>query len=312
MAASSLFLLLALAADYDYVRAGNEADVETAVKGGPVLKGGVVLMGGGKDVVEAFAWMIERSGGGDFLVLRAAGTPAYNSFVLEQGKANSAATLILRTREASSDAFVLECVRQAEAIFIAGGDQWNYIRQWKDTPLAAALQERIERGVPIGGTSAGLAVLGELFFSAEHDTVTSAEALADPFDFKMTLGDGFLKLPHLENLITDSHFMARDREGRLVAFMARLNARGLGIDEATAVLLEPDGQSRVVGKNRAHFYLASGETAVCRAGQPLEMRGVQVLRVKAGERFDFASWTGTGELTTVGVKAGATIEGGSL
>ena len=66
MAASSLLLLLsALAAEPDYVyqRAGNEADV--------------VLMGGGKDVAEAFAWMIERSGGGDFLVLRAAGTPAY-------------------------------------------------------------------------------------------------------------------------------------------------------------------------------------------------------------------------------------------
>ena len=76
MAASSLLLLLsALAAEPDYVyqRAGNEAGVETAVKGG------VVLMGGGKDVPEAFAWMLERSGGGDFLVLRAAGTPAYES-----------------------------------------------------------------------------------------------------------------------------------------------------------------------------------------------------------------------------------------
>ena len=74
MAASSLLLLLsALAAEPDYVyqRVGNEADVVTAVRSG------VVLMGGGKDVAEAFAWMIERSGGGDFLVLRAAGTPAY-------------------------------------------------------------------------------------------------------------------------------------------------------------------------------------------------------------------------------------------
>ena len=250
MAASSLLLLLsALAAEPDYVyqRAGNEADVVTAVRSG------VVLMGGGKDVAEAFAWMIERSGGGDFLVLRAAGTPAYNAFVLQQGQANSAATLILRTREASSDPFVLARVRQAEAIFLAGGDQWNYIRQWKDTPLATALQERLAQGVPIGGTSAGLAVLGQHYFAAEHDTVTSAEALSDPFHVKVTLGQDFLKLPHLEGLITDSHFMARNREGRLVAFITRLNARGLGIDEATAVLLQPDGQSRVVGKNRAHF-----------------------------------------------------------
>ena len=309
MAASSLLLLLsALAAEPDYVyeRAGNEADVETAVKGG------VVLMGGGKDVAEAFAWMIERSGGGDFLVLRAAGTPAYNAFVLQQGQANSAATLILKTREASSDPFVLARIRQAEAIFLAGGDQWNYIRQWKGTPLGAASQERIANGVPIGGTSAGLAVLGQYYFSAEHDTVTSAEALADPFHVKVTLGQDFLQVPHLEGLITDSHFIAREREGRLLVFIARLNARGLGIDEATAVLLEPDGLSRVVGRNSAHFYSPSAERAICVAGQPLEVTGLRVLRVKAGDPFDFVAWTGTGVSATVGAKAGAIVEGGLL
>ena len=309
MAATSLLLLMsALAAEPDYVyeRAGNEADVVTA------LKGGVVLMGGGKDVAEAFAWMLERSGGGDFLVLRAAGTPAYNSFVLQQGQANSAATLILKTREASSDPYVLERIRQAEAIFLAGGNQWNYIRQWKGTPLATALQERIAQGVPIGGTSAGLAVLGQHYFAAEHDTVTSAEALGDPFHAKATLGQDFLKVPHLEGLITDSHFMARQREGRLMAFITRLNARGLGIDEATAVLLEPNGHSRVVGKNSAHFYSPSAEEAICLAGQPLQVTGIRVLRVKAGQPFDFATWTGTGDSATVGAKAGATIADGSL
>ncbi len=309
MAASSLLLLLsALAAEPDYVyqRAGHEADVETAVKGG------VVLMGGGKDVAEAFAWMMERSGGGDFLVLRAAGTPAYNAFVLQQGHANSAATLILKTREASSDPFVLARIRQAEAIFLAGGDQWNYIRQWKDTPLSKLLQERIAQGVPIGGTSAGLAVLGQHYFAAGHDTVTSAEALSDPFHLKVTLGQDFLKVPHLEGLITDSHFMARKREGRLVAFITRLNARGLGIDEATAVLLQPDGQSRVVGTNSAHFYSPSAEKYVCVAGKPLEVTGIRVLRVKAGDAFDFVTWTGTGVPATVGAKAGATMIPGSL
>lgn len=302
MAASSLLLWLsALAAEPDYVyqRAGSEADVQTAVTGG------VVLMGGGKDVAEAFAWMIERSGGGDFLVLRARGTDAYNPFVLKQGPANSAATLILKTREASSNPFVLERIRQAEAIFLAGGDQWNYIRQWKDTPLAAALQQRIAQGVPIGGTSAGLAVLGQHYFAAEHDTVTSAEALADPFHHKVTLGEGFLRIPHLERLITDSHFMARKREGRLLAFMARTQARGLGIDEATAVLLERSGKSHVVGRNSAHFY--EGRATVCQAGEPLEMTA-KVRRVPAGGSFDLASWQGTGDLQSVSARAGAILE----
>ena len=96
-----------------------------------------------------------------------------------------------------------------------------------------------------------------------------------------------------------------EREGRLVAFITRLDARGLGIDESTAVLLEPNGQSRAVGKNGARFYSPSAGEAICVAG-------IRVLRVAAGNSFDFATWTGTGDAATVGAKAGATIGGGSL
>ena len=214
-------------------------------------------MGGGRDVDSAFGWMIERSGNGDVLVLRARGTDAYNPYVLKQGAANSAATLIVRTREAAGEAFVVDKIRHAEAIFFAGGDQWDYIRLWKDTPLAAAVQERIDAGYPVGGTSAGLAVLGEYYFSAECDTVTSAEAMADPDNQKIALGREFLKIRHLENLITDSHFTAREREGRLEVFLKKIGVPevvGLGVDEATAVLLSADGTARVVGNSKAHVH----------------------------------------------------------
>lgn len=74
-------------------------------------------------------------------------------------------------------------IKQAEAIFIAGGDQWNYIRFWKDTPVMDLLREAVrERNVPIGGTSAGCAVLGEFIFSAEIGSAVSAETLKDPYN----------------------------------------------------------------------------------------------------------------------------------
>ncbi len=251
-----LLVLLALplfAAEdpYSYIRAGKAADITT--KG----TGGTVLMGGGGDVDAAFRWMIERSGNGDVLVLRARGTDAYNPYILKQGSAHSASTLIVRSREAAADLFVVDKIRHAEAIFFAGGDQWNYIRMWKGTPLAAAVQERIDAGYPVGGSSAGLAVLGQYYFSAEFDTVTSAEAKADPNSKKITLGKDFLRIRHLENLITDSHFTARHREGRLDVFLKKLGVSGivgLGIDEATAVLLSEDGTATVVGKAKAHVH----------------------------------------------------------
>ncbi|MFO0367364.1 MAG: cyanophycinase [Acidobacteriota bacterium] len=249
LAAGLLAPCLLAQAPYSYSRAGAPNDITTPTSGG------AVLMGGSRDVPEAFAWMIDRSGHGDFLVLRATGTDAYNPFVLEQGPAHSAATLIIRSRPAAADPFVLEKVRQAEAIFLAGGDQWNYIRLWKDTPLARAIQQRIDAGVPIGGTSAGLAVLGQHYFSAEFDTITSAEAEANPDSAKITLGRDFLRVPHLEDLITDSHFSERQRQGRLAVFLRRIGGSritGLGIDERTAVLLSPDGNARVVGVGAAH------------------------------------------------------------
>ncbi|BDC51064.1 hypothetical protein F183_A33800 [Bryobacterales bacterium F-183] len=287
----ALALMLTMSADFEYIRAGNAQDVVTKTQPG------YALLGGGGDVTPAFEYLIRKSGGGDFLVLRATGSDAYNPYVQKIGGANSAATLILKTREASSDPAVLDKVRKAEAIFFAGGDQWNYVSRWKDTPLHKAIQERIDAGVPVGGTSAGLAILGEYLFSAEFDTVQTPEALADPFFKKVTVATGFLKIPNLRGLITDSHFMARKRMGRLLVFLARMpvkNPRGLGIDEATAVLLEPDGKASVVGKGSAWFFRATRKPQVVEAGKPLEMSGVDVYQIDAKGAFDLKSWKGTG------------------
>ena len=104
---------------YQYFRLGLASDAIA----------GTVLMGGGTDVDEAFQWMCSRSGGGDFLVIRATGTDAYNPHIQQicPGQ-HSVATLIIPTRAAASDPFVISTIQKAEAIWIAGGDQSNYIK----------------------------------------------------------------------------------------------------------------------------------------------------------------------------------------
>ena len=145
---------------YRYFRVGAAQDL--VAKSTP----GYALMGGGADLDEAFRWLCARAGGGDFLVLRAAGTDAYNPYIagLEDGKTcklNSVATLVIPSREAAAEPFAAEAIRHAEAIFIAGGDQANYVRFWMGTPVQREINAAIARGVPLGGTSAGLAVMGE-------------------------------------------------------------------------------------------------------------------------------------------------------
>src|SRR5947208_2436992 len=81
-------------------------------------------------------------------------------------------------------------------------DQFDYVRAWAGTAIQRGVDAAIHAGVPVGGISAGLAVLGGFAFTAERDTITSAEALADPFDDRVRLARGFLTVPALEATIT--------------------------------------------------------------------------------------------------------------
>ena len=284
-------------------------------------------MGGGKDLDQAFRWLCTRSGGGDFLILRATGTDAYNPYIQGLCKVNSVATLIIGDRAAASDPFVEQTIGQAEAIFIAGGDQANYIRYWRGTPVQAALNDAVRRGVPIGGTSAGLAVQGEFIYSAENDPpdgpdLTSKAALANPFQPQVVIVHSFIENPLLKSTITDSHFVSRDRMGRLLAFLARIDEsnpatdiRGIGIDERTAVLLAPDGRAQVVGASAAYFLRPSRKPAVIQRGVPLSFSGISVEKVTVGGEFDLKHWTGNAVKYTLSVDAGvlhSTQSGGAI
>jgi len=280
-------------ADFDSFRIGNPVDIVTK----PV--GGLQLEGGGTDQPEAFAWLVNHAKGGDVLVIRASGTDAYNPFIAKQGATNSVETIVFKNRTASSDPYVLSQLAHAEAIFLAGGDQGNYIKYWKDTPVEDAINAAAKRGVPIGGTSAGLAVMSQFSFAALNDSIVSKDALANPFDAKVTIERDFLDLPWMKGIITDSHWVERDRLGRTLAFMARLiedgsasPARAIAVDSTTAVLMEADGTATVVGKTAAYFLSVSKKPAICRPGEPLTMGDIQVYRVKAGGRFDIKNWKG--------------------
>jgi cyanophycinase-like exopeptidase len=77
----------------------------------------------------------------------------------------------LRWREAAFDPFVIDTIRNAEALFIAGGDQSRYVRFWKDTPVEDAINHVVAKPAPVGGTSAGMAILGEFSYSARATRV---------------------------------------------------------------------------------------------------------------------------------------------
>jgi cyanophycinase len=304
-------------AKWKYFRIGNAAD-STATP-----RAGFALMGGGAQQQAAFRFLCERTSGGDFLILRASTADADAQQENEEIKAlcplNSVATIVFAGRDDSADPRLLEIIHRAETIFLAGGDQSNYVRFWQDTPVEDALNGHIAAGKPIGGSSAGLAVLGEFSFSSMIDTIHSPEALANPYGNKVTLSRDFLRIPLLAGTITDTHFAKRDRMGRLIVFLARIledgwadRPRAIAVEENSAVLLESGGSATVVGKAPAYFLEATQKPRVCRSGTPLGMPAVSVHRTLPGGIFDVKKWTGRdGDDYQISAESGALKTAGS-
>jgi cyanophycinase len=295
---------------YHYFRVGNPLDIEKKTEPG------FALIGGGKDLDPAFLWMCQRAGGGDFLVLRATGTDAYNPYIQGLCHLNSVATLVIPNKAAAEDPFVAETISKAEAIFISGGDQTNYINFWRDTPVQKLLNAAIKKGIPIGGTSAGLAVQGEYIYSAQNDPpegpdLTSKLALANPFHHQVVIAHGFLDDQALKDTITDTHFDTRDRMGRLLVFMARIlssntvpSIKGIGVDEQTALVMKPDGSGVVVGRGAVYFLSCTHKAVLLKEGMPLSFGEISVKKVSTGGSFNVHSWTGDSTDYQLNVEAG--------
>ncbi len=277
--------------------------------------GGICLMGGATENDEAMKWFLQRANGGDILVLRASGSDGYNDYLYaELGVAvNSVETIVFNTADAVNDFYVQTRIQNAEAIWFAGGDQWNYVNYWKNSPVETLVNNSIQqRNIVIGGTSAGMAILGSHYFSAQNGTVTSATALANPFHNLVSIGgNDFLNAGVLSNTITDTHYDNPDRRGRHVVFMARMatdfaiEPRGIACDEYTAVCI--DGTlARVYGNypsddDNAYFVQMNCELQdrgpeVCTPGTPLtwnrDGKALRVFRVKGTQTgqyfFDWA------------------------
>ena len=310
------FCPLANAQSYQSFVTGDTADVTTPTQGG------IVLSGGAGEVDEAMRWFLQRSGGGDVVVIRASGADGYNDYLFsELGETvNSVQTFVTSSLAAANAPYVAHQIRQAEALWVAGGDQADYVSWWKDGPIEAAIRYLIqEKKAPVGGISAGMAVQGSAYFAALNGSVTSQEALANPYNSYMTIGsDDFLAHPDLQHVITDTHYDDPDRRGRHLAFMARLTedsgirALGIACEEFTAVCIDSAGLAHVYGSfpqsiDYAYFLQANcaGDFSpeVCMPGQPLHWQrdNAAVLvyrtpgRVDGQATFNLRDWiTGSG------------------
>ena len=239
----------------------------------------VVLMGGGPEVDEATRVFVGAARGGDVLVIRATGsvdsyTKYFSTDLTYAPPPSSVETLRVDVPSAAAAASVRCRLAAAEALWLPGGDQWHYLGLWPPAFSAAFV-----RDVPTGGTSAGAMSLGEWAFTAERGSVTSAEALADPLGPSITVAESPYAQLELGGWLVDTHFDTRNREGRLLTFLARmpLPSFGIGIAESTALVIE-GGRYRVHGSGTVSLYSASGP-AILAPGAPLSLDNIRRARL---------------------------------
>jgi cyanophycinase len=285
----------------------------------------VMLIGGAESGAEgeeeATKWFLERADKGDYLVLRFGGIRKQAEWICDNfpEEISSASELAINTRRGANSQEVEDYIRDAEALFIAGGDQTKYRNTWEGTYTEDAINYLInEKKVPIAGTSAGMAILGEYYYAPEYDGVVSSEILDDPFNRNtddINRGD-FLSVPILKDTITDTHLdrlnpprYTETRYGRILGFLARvvednaLPSYGIGAEEGAFIAVDENGIATVFGNgtNRgadAYFLQAETEPETMEDREALKWDGdgkaVKVYKIQGTPEgngsFDLNNW----------------------
>jgi len=283
---------------------GSAADVKPKLHG-PAYH----LQGGGDDVAAAMQWMIDEARGCtdcatklDVVVLRSSGENGYNDFIYKMNGVDSVETLVIKDRADSDSAAVRDTVRNAEIVFFAGGDQCNYVRYFKGTEVERGVERIHARGGGVGGTSAGLAILGDAAYDAcSGGSAQSPASLLNPYHADVTFTHDFFDWPVLRGVITDTHFVERDRMGRLLVFVARQlkdggykRITGLAVERETSVTVDKRGAARVLGKGPIYLVLGDHKPEVCEPGKPLTFSDYKVWKFSAGGTFDLRNRPETG------------------
>jgi len=174
---------------------------------------------------------------------------------------------------------------ESGGIFFSGGDQSRVTQAILDTPIHKMVLDLYYQGAVIGGTSAGAAVMSELMITGdevrkpaeghEFETIESANVI-------LVRGLGLIK-----SAIIDQHFATRKRHNRLISVIAvHPELLGIGIDESTAILVNPDETFEVIGNKNVIIYDPSRAKVNIRNDKAIALRNLTMHILLEGERFD--------------------------
>ncbi|GAT35338.1 cyanophycinase [Terrimicrobium sacchariphilum] len=165
---------------------------------------------------------------------------------------------------ANSDSFIAP-LRNARAVWIAGGRQWRLVDSYLDTKTEREIQALLDRGGIVAGSSAGASIQASYL-------VRGAKS-----GNKIVMAPGYERgFGLLKNTAIDQHVNTRSRVEDLgEVLQAHPELLGIGLDESTAIVVKGDTAS-VVGAGFAHF-------------SSREAGAEKIFEVASGASYDFAA-----------------------
>lgn len=166
-----------------------------------------------------------------------------------------------------------------------GGVQSRLADILLDTPVHKMLLDFYEAGGVIGGTSAGAAVMSEIMITGDEK-----RTVEEGHEFETIQADNIVTargFGFIDTAIIDQHFVRRKRHNRLISLVAE-NPKllGVGIDESTAIIVNPDDSFDVVGERSVIVYDASGAEVTIFPTKGISAHNARLFILKQGDRFD--------------------------
>jgi cyanophycinase len=219
-------------------------------KVGPAA-GSLLIHGGGALTGETVEEFIRLAGGRDvpFVIIPTAdsnddwGAQYVDRSFLVRAGCKDVKVLHTRDRTVADSPQFVEALAKARGVWIDGGRQWRLADAYLGTRVVSGMNEVLARGGVIGGSSAGATIQGSYMVrgAPQGNHIMMAKGHEEGF--------GFLK-----NAAIDQHVDTRQREADLLPVIAaRPNLLGLGLDEATAIIVKGD-RATVIGAGRLLVY----------------------------------------------------------
>ena len=208
-------------------------------------KGSLIIIGGGEITNDMYDLFAQKIGGKDQRVVYIPTATDDESWIKEgkhlekftsRGFTNLQ-TVHTRDRAKANQSIFPEMIKNAKGVFLGGGDQENLSKMYGGTATLQALNELLDRGGVIMGTSAGATIMGSIMIGGDHRKTPH---------IKKDFSEGF---SFMKNTAIDQHVLVRNRQFDLVPVLEKYpQALGIAFDEATAGVVEGDS-IKVIGKS---------------------------------------------------------------